>query len=267
MRLFLLIFLFNSFFTHAQDEIYRSYTVEDGLPSSEVYYSFQDSKGYMWFATDAGVSRFNGYEFENFTTKNGLTDNTVFKITEDSKGRIWFAPFNGKVCYYANDTIIEPSFIKENSLGSLNYIESFYVDSLGNAWIGSLYSGIFRISKEGKKQMINLPKGQALRTEVIKVDDKMIVGSLLSAKGKEALYSSNLTSIFFFKETLIRELSPRVNRATVDLYKVSAENNFVSYLRGSNLCVIDKNGTKTKILIPLLDDNKGIYLNSKGGVL
>ena len=69
MRLFLLIFLFNSFFTHAQDEIYRNYTVEDGLPSSEVYYSFQDSKGYMWFATDAGVSRFNGYEFENFTTK------------------------------------------------------------------------------------------------------------------------------------------------------------------------------------------------------
>ena len=264
MRLFLLIFLFNSFFTHAQDEIYRNYTVEDGLPSSEVYYSFQDSKGYMWFATDAGVSRFNGYEFENFTTKNGLTDNTVFKITEDSRGRIWFAPFNGRICYYANDTIIEPPFIKKNSLGSLNYLESFYVDSLDNVWVGSLYSGILCISKEGKRQqMISLPKDQALRTKVIKVENKMIVGSLLSAKGKQALYSSNLTSIFFFKETLIRELYG----ATVDLYKISAENNFVSYLRGSNLCVIDKNGHKTKRYIPLLDDNKGIYLNSKGSVL
>ncbi len=59
----------------------------------------------MWFATDAGVSRFNGYEFENFDYSNGLTDNTVFLITEDHKGRIWFGTFNLKLCYYENDSI------------------------------------------------------------------------------------------------------------------------------------------------------------------
>ncbi|PCI95286.1 MAG: hypothetical protein COB15_12320, partial [Flavobacteriales bacterium] len=67
----------------AQSHVFKHYGVEDGLPSSEVYSAFQDSKGYMWFATDAGVSRFNGYEFENFDASDGLTDNTVFLITED----------------------------------------------------------------------------------------------------------------------------------------------------------------------------------------
>ena len=42
------------------------YTINDGLPQSFVQEFFQDNKGYLWISTQDGVSRFNGYKFENF---------------------------------------------------------------------------------------------------------------------------------------------------------------------------------------------------------
>ena len=44
----------------SQQPVFKNYTVREGLPSSEVYQTFQDSKGFMWFCTDAGVSRYDG---------------------------------------------------------------------------------------------------------------------------------------------------------------------------------------------------------------
>ncbi|HEU4716965.1 MAG TPA: two-component regulator propeller domain-containing protein [Bacteroidia bacterium] len=74
--------------------------VKDGLPSSEVYKIFQDSKGYIWMLTDAGVCRYNGYVYSSFTSQDGLTDNTVFRIAEDNTGRIWLQGFSGALNYY-----------------------------------------------------------------------------------------------------------------------------------------------------------------------
>src|ERR1700752_1870440 len=74
----------------SQSFSYKNYTTQDGLSSSTVYSCMQDSKGYMWFCTDAGVSRFDGKKFELFTRNEGLSDNEVFQSFEDSKHRIWF---------------------------------------------------------------------------------------------------------------------------------------------------------------------------------
>lgn len=59
----------------------------------------------MWFASDQGVSRYDGDEFVNYTIDEGLPDNEVFKLFEDSHHRIWFLTYNGKPCFYLNDTI------------------------------------------------------------------------------------------------------------------------------------------------------------------
>ncbi|TVL96957.1 MAG: hypothetical protein CV087_23045 [Candidatus Brocadia sp. WS118] len=74
----------------AQSPAFRHYTTDNGLPSSETYDILQDDQGYIWIATDNGLSRFNGYEFENFGPEQGLLDNTVFKIYKDYRGRLWF---------------------------------------------------------------------------------------------------------------------------------------------------------------------------------
>ncbi|MGE0560916.1 MAG: histidine kinase [Flavobacteriales bacterium] len=163
MQIFRSIYIFTfllttSGFAVSQEYNYTHFTVEDGLPSSEVYSTFQDSKGYIWFATDAGVSRFNGYEFKNFDVKDGLTDNTVFLITEDSKGRVWFGTFNNKLCYYYNDSIIE---FKHNDKLANFFIEknqpisSFALDSNGTVWMGFQHKGLISCSKDGQVKIIS----------------------------------------------------------------------------------------------------------------
>ena len=123
---------------YSQTYPYSHFTVKDGLPSSLVYHVFQDSKGYIWFATENGVSRYDGYEFKNFSKSDGLPDNTVFEIIEDSKNRVWFMPHSIKLSYFYNDSIYEykyngtiQSITKE---GGKPRKQMFYVDSSDNVY-------------------------------------------------------------------------------------------------------------------------------------
>ncbi|MES2691465.1 MAG: histidine kinase [Bacteroidota bacterium] len=89
----------------AQRPAFRNYNTRDGLPSSETYSVMQDKKGYMWFATDRGIARFDGYEFKIFTTADGLPDNTVFEIFSGSDNKIWFKTLSSEIGYFENDSI------------------------------------------------------------------------------------------------------------------------------------------------------------------
>lgn len=84
---------------------FRNYGTEDGLPSSEVYCVMQDSKGYMWFGTDNGAARFDGYTFNTYGAAEGLMSNVVFDIYEDQKGRIWFGTMTGEIYILEGDDI------------------------------------------------------------------------------------------------------------------------------------------------------------------
>lgn len=130
---------------------FRQYTVEAGLPSSEIYQVRQDSKGYIWLATGNGVSRYNGYEFENFSLSDGLPDNTVFEIYEDPRGRVWFVPLSCKLSYYENGKI---HLYKYNDLllrDLKNPLKSsFCVRADGTVFLGVSHAGIFEISPDGK---------------------------------------------------------------------------------------------------------------------
>jgi ligand-binding sensor domain-containing protein len=130
---------------------FRKYDIENGLPSSEIYQVKQDSKGYLWFATNYGVSRFNGYEFENFSMADGLPDNTVFEIHEDPLQRIWFIPLSCRLSYYQNGVIHQYPFndallkkLKNNPQKT-----SFFVDAQENVFIGIIHNGIYKISAKG----------------------------------------------------------------------------------------------------------------------
>ena len=94
-----LLTFFTPLLAAGQQPLYRHYDVEHGLASSSVYSAFQDSQGYLWFTTEAGVSRYDGYRFTTYTMEDGLADNEVFSMFEDSQHRFWFLSFNGKVSY------------------------------------------------------------------------------------------------------------------------------------------------------------------------
>ena len=93
-QLILFLTLFYSFLCFSQKIAVENYSVEDGLPSPEVYDIIQDKYGYLWFATDHGLSRYNGYEFENFGLKDGITNSTVFRFFKQKNGDIWCNTFN-----------------------------------------------------------------------------------------------------------------------------------------------------------------------------
>ena len=120
---------------------FRHITVEkDGLSESSVYDIFQDSKGFMWFSTDNGLDKYDGYNIRQYqylhddTTSIGQGQSgTIF---EDSRGNIWASTANGIV----NKLNPETEKFKRLSVykihgaqlgGSLNEIKE---DPSGNIW-------------------------------------------------------------------------------------------------------------------------------------
>lgn len=86
---------------------FENYGTQDGLPSPEIHCALEDSSGYMWFGTDSGAARFDGYTFETFGTKEGLGSPVVLEIYEDKKGRIWLSTMTGHV-YIWDAGVIKP---------------------------------------------------------------------------------------------------------------------------------------------------------------
>lgn len=90
---------------YAQSGAFRHVSVEDGLPSSTVWWTIQDRQGFMWFGTEAGAVRYDGKHFRHFGKEEGIADNEVMYLFEDQGGRVWFLPFLGKLSYLENDSI------------------------------------------------------------------------------------------------------------------------------------------------------------------
>jgi ligand-binding sensor domain-containing protein len=84
----------------AQDINYTNYDSREGLPASNVYDAEQDKDGFLWFATENGISRFDGKNFKSFTVKDGLPDNEIIDIFVDSRNRVWVLPFKAAIGYY-----------------------------------------------------------------------------------------------------------------------------------------------------------------------
>lgn len=111
-------------------------TVQNGLAGDNVYCALQDDKGYIWFGTETGVSRYNGQSFENFYMSDGLADNEIFRIDQDSQGRIWFSAFNGQMSYYYQGQFFNES--NSDLIAAIKF-DDFYTnlfeDSKGNLWL------------------------------------------------------------------------------------------------------------------------------------
>lgn len=114
--LLILLLLPGGIWLEAQEVNYLHYSTKEGLPSIQVYDIIQDQYGYIWFSSDRGLSRYNGYEFENFDTRQGLTHNTVFDFHETENGDIWCTTLSAEIFkisgnpprfspYLYNDTI------------------------------------------------------------------------------------------------------------------------------------------------------------------
>lgn len=96
---------------NAQDPYYIGINKTKGLPSNAVYDIYQDSKGFMWFATDEGLCRYDGKNVKTYTSPV-LTSRSGTCIKEDKLGRIWYTNFDNKVYYLDNEELKD---IKQNN--------------------------------------------------------------------------------------------------------------------------------------------------------
>ncbi len=202
--LILLNLLFTTItFTQKAKTSFINYNSNSGLPSSEVYDIIQDSVGYIWFATDRGISKFNSKNFTTYTKDHGLTDDVVFRFYKDYKNRIWLLTKNGKLSYLENDSIVSYKynhlFIKH--LSKRKYFNSFYVDKNDNVFIGTFLQGFMEISKKGQVRNNN----DSLRPGVY---FKNINNSLFSyskqSKNEKQVYHLNGKPIYNERESGLR---------------------------------------------------------------
>ena len=69
---------------------YQNFSVQNGLINSNVYDITQDSIGYMWLATENGISRFNGIDFENYSLSNLNVNSFISSIYSTKNGDVYF---------------------------------------------------------------------------------------------------------------------------------------------------------------------------------
>lgn len=140
---FICLALFPAGTALAQTYFFDNYGVVDGLAQSKVYDLMQDDRGYIWIATAAGVSVFDGNTFNNYSVADGLSSGSARTIMQDSKGNIWIGHNDGRLSIFDGKKFEIPA-ISRNELQ--RDITSFIETEQGEIWITSYGSGIVRIS-------------------------------------------------------------------------------------------------------------------------
>jgi diguanylate cyclase (GGDEF)-like protein len=116
--------------------------ISDGLPSSRVHKTFQQSNGFIWFATDAGASRYDGKNFVHYqynpNGENHISNNYIKDIIEDSFGNIWLATESGINVIYPSGEINSYLHDDKNPITlPSNLIYSLFKDSNNNVWVAT----------------------------------------------------------------------------------------------------------------------------------
>lgn len=234
----------------AQSTFIHHYTTKDGLPSNNCFYTLQDSKGYLWFGTDAGVSRFDGHRFENFSIDDGLPDNQIIQIKEDKKGRIWFIAFNGEMSYFL-DGIIYNS-MNDKSLQLLKFkavVISVFQDSKDRLWFGT------------NKNLLYLFDGKSLTTFKARNQKDQFFFTYINedAQGRIWAYSNNSVKVYEngkFKSSKNPPVKPLSYKTITNL-----PDNSLLYIdkAGLNYYKADHNVILHQIDTALLDENLGLF--------
>jgi len=139
-----------------QDRIdFDRLSLEEGLSQSIIEQMVQDRKGFMWFATEDGLNRFDGYRFTVYKNipgdPNSLSYNELKALYEDREGILWvgifesglnsFDPSTEEVVRYRHDDG-DPT-----SLGA-DTVRCILEDRSGRLWVGTQGGGLDRLDRE-----------------------------------------------------------------------------------------------------------------------
>ena len=150
-----IVFLSLSLNSKAQSILFNHLTTNNGLSNNYVSDIIQDDAGFLWFATDDGLNRFDGYEFKVYRNiqdnKNSISDNTVLSFAKDKKGNLWIGTKNGNINCYNPVLDKFKNWKIESDITDDNPITAIHIDKNNLVWIGTYRSGIYRLNPESGK--------------------------------------------------------------------------------------------------------------------
>src|SRR5262245_22680243 len=148
-------------FLAAQQLPLKIYTTCDGLASNRISRIVRDLRGYLWFCTENGLSRFDGSRFTNYTAEQGLPYDEVNDLLETRSGAYWIATGNGLCLFDPKGLPLpngqaslrsNPMFVVYHPAGNrmASDIKSLYEDRSGAIWVGT-WRGLYRLEQAGGK--------------------------------------------------------------------------------------------------------------------
>ena len=117
----------------------RTYTTADGLPRDRVYKIVPDPRGFLWFCTYDGLSRFDGYEFVNYSVAQGLPHRVVYDLLITRSGDYWIATPAGIARFNPLASSLDSKFKTYVPAGrpDAEAITDLYEDNSANIWVGT----------------------------------------------------------------------------------------------------------------------------------
>jgi len=124
-------------------------TVSNGLPQNTIQCIEKDQYGFMWFGTDNGLCRFDGYDFDYYSaSKNGnsLWDNRILDVINGAHNYLWIITPKGMQVFNTQKVSFEE--IKNEELNSLFKKEIVKVINFNNdVWIATKHEGVYKIKE------------------------------------------------------------------------------------------------------------------------
>ncbi|MBS4036323.1 MAG: response regulator [Ignavibacterium sp.] len=146
--------LISSSNSYAQSIKFNNLTVEDGLSNNKVNIIIQDKTGFIWFGTEDGLNRYDGYNLKVYrhdsSDSNSLSNNSIWALLEDKQGNIWIGTKDGKVNIFnpISEKVIR--ITPQPILKDWNSITALYEDNTGKIWIGTRSAGVYKYNPESK---------------------------------------------------------------------------------------------------------------------
>lgn len=125
---------------YSQQYFIKTFTIKDGLPTRSVNDAGQDKDGIMWFATNFGVSEYDGFSFTNYDNINGLPEQRYKNIKIDERGVVWVMPENvhdSFVFFSANQWHKIPPAALQGTTQVMNSFDVMYLNNKPVICMGS----------------------------------------------------------------------------------------------------------------------------------